>query len=144
MEQYLNKDFLLDSYQGYKTIPDLSGRAAAGTSLWLLFGIFVQKVFYTNLICRFQRVKNQKNEGTIILLTFKIDVATVPLFFLIFYSLASKIEICLSYFLDKSHLKQPLWNPAQVSQKLTQSCGCQIFFSQWDYLAEFESSFIIN
>ena len=48
---YLNKDFLLDSYQGYNTIPDLSAWATTGASLWLLWTIFVQKVFDKNLIC---------------------------------------------------------------------------------------------
>ena len=89
-------------------------------------------------------MKNQKNEGTIVVSTFKIDITTATLFFLIFYSLVPKIEICLNYYLDKNPQKQPLWDPAQVSQQLTQSCGSQTFFSQKDYVAEFESSLIIN
>ena len=58
------------------------------------------------------------NKITIVLSTFKIDI--VPLFFLIFYSLAPKIEICLNSFLDKNPPKQPLCGAAQVSQQLTQ------------------------
>ena len=64
----------------------------------------------------------------------------MPLFFLIFYLLASKIEICLSYFLDKSshceiqRRSVNSWpNPVSVKHSL---------FSQWDYVAEFESSLI--
>ena len=49
-----------------------------------------------------------KNEGTLVITTFKIDRMKVPLFFLILYSLVSKIEICLKYFLDKNFQKQPL------------------------------------
>ena len=41
--------------------------------------------------------------------TFKIDMIKVTLFFQIFYSLVSKIDICLKYFSDKNSQKQPLW-----------------------------------
>ena len=39
----------------------------------------------------------------------KVDKTLVPSFFLIFYSLVSKIEICLKYILDKNTQKQSLW-----------------------------------
>ena len=31
----------------------------------------------------------------------KVDITIVPLFFLIYYALVPKLEICLKYFLDK-------------------------------------------
>ena len=40
-----------------------------------------------------------------------------PIFFLIFYSLASKIESYLKYFLDKNSQKQSLWS-SQLSLKI--------------------------
>ena len=51
--------------------------------------------------------KSEKNKGTIVIPTFKIDITKVPLFFRIFYPLEPKIEICLKYFLDKSWQKLP-------------------------------------
>ena len=42
-------------------------------------------------------------------ITFKIDIAKVPLLFQILYSLVPKIEICLKYFLDIKSKKQLLW-----------------------------------
>ena len=35
----------------------------------------------------------------------KVDMTIVPLFYLIYYSLVPKIEICLKYFLDKKFPK---------------------------------------
>ena len=56
-------------------------------TLWLLYGIFVQNVFETNLIFRYQRVKNQKkNKDTDFISTFKIDITRVPLFFSDFFT----------------------------------------------------------
>ena len=37
----------------------------------------------------------------------KSDITIVPLCFLMFYLLVTKIEICLKYFLDKNPKKQP-------------------------------------
>ena len=46
--------------------------------------------------------------GNFVIQTFKVDTTTMPLFFLIFYSLVPKIDICFIYFLDKFFQKQPL------------------------------------
>ena len=70
-------------------------------SLWLLLSIFVRNVFETNVNFKYQGVKNQKKVDTILISTFKIDITRVPLFFLIFYLLTPKIDICLKYFLTK-------------------------------------------
>ena len=42
--------------------------------------------------------------------TLKINIRTVPLFFLILYLLVLKVEIFVKYFLDKNLNKQTLWN----------------------------------
>ena len=79
-------------------------------SQWLLLGIFIQKEFETNLNFRYQKVGNQKNKGTIVLSTFKIDTTKCLYCFQICFWLKSfvpKIEICLKYILYK---KQPLWD----------------------------------
>ena len=72
-------------------------------------GIFFQKIFDTNLICRHQGGKNQEDQSTIVLSAFKIDMPKVPIFFQIFHSLVPKIKICLKYFLDKNTQKRSLW-----------------------------------
>ena len=69
-------------------------------SLWMLFGIIVQKVFDTNLKFRYQRARNQKRT-TIIISSSKIDKVKVALFFQICCYLVRKIEICLKYFLEQ-------------------------------------------
>ena len=65
------------------------------------FGVFVQKVFETNLNFSNQKVKILKNIATK-KSTFKIDIAKVPLLFRISYCLVPKIEICIKYFSDKN------------------------------------------
>ena len=56
-------------------------------SLWMLFGTIVQKVFESNFRFRYQRVRNQKKKGTIIISSFKIDIMKVSLFLQIWYCL---------------------------------------------------------
>ena len=72
-------------------------------------GIFVQKLFETNLNSRYQRVKkSEKNKGTRVISILKVDIKSVSnFFFLIFHSLVPKYEICLKYILDKNSIKQP-------------------------------------
>ena len=68
-------------------------------ALWLLFGIFVQKLLETNHNFRYNQLRNQKNnEGSIVVSTFKTDIIRVHLFSQSFYSFASKIEICFKDF----------------------------------------------
>jgi hypothetical protein len=75
---------------------------------WLVLGIFVQKVFETNLNFRHQREKKiWKSKGTFVMSIFKV-IYLEPLFFQISYLLLPRIEICLKYFLDKNPQKQPL------------------------------------
>ena len=69
-------------------------------SLWMLFGIIVQKVFDTNRKFRYQRARNQKRT-TIIISSSKIDKLKVALFFQICCYLVRKIEICLNTFSGK-------------------------------------------
>ena len=82
--------------------------------LWLLFGIFVQKVFETNVNFRYQRVKNQKNKDSYVTSILIVDKKYMFSFFLISYSLAPKIEICPKYFLHKKFQKQPLWYDTSI------------------------------
>ena len=63
-------------------------------SLWLLLGIFVQKVFEKISMDKRGKII-KKNQGTFITPIFKVDITTMPLFFLMFYSLVPKIEICM-------------------------------------------------
>ena len=46
-------------------------------------------------------LKKIENKGTIVNLTFEIDVLNLSLVFWIFNTLGPKIEICFKYFLDK-------------------------------------------
>ena len=52
--------------------------------------------------------------------TFKSDTTKVPSFFLIFYSLVLKIEICLKYFLGKKYQKQPFCGAVKGAMNETQ------------------------
>ena len=61
-------------------------------TFWLHLEIFVPK--------RYQQVKIQK-KGTYVVSILKVDKTLVPLFFLFFYSLVSKIEICVKYVFEK-------------------------------------------
>ena len=73
---------------------------------WLILGIFVQKVFDTNV--SLEKFEIWKSKGTFVMSIIKIDYL-VTIFFQISYSLVPKIDICLKYLLDKNSLKQPLW-----------------------------------
>jgi hypothetical protein len=75
---------------------------------WLLLGIFVQKVFETNLKFRYQRVRNLKKIWPR-WSTFKVEITKVPIFCRMSYFLVVKIEICTKYFLDKNSQKLSLW-----------------------------------
>ena len=71
-------------------------------SLWLLFRIFVQKVFETNVNFKYHGVQNQKKLTLFSCQFLKLALQEYLFFFLIFYLLTPKIEIyCLKYFLTK-------------------------------------------
>ena len=55
----------------------------------------------------YEGVKNQKKLGHICYVNFKTWYVKSVFIFLIFYSLAPKIEICLKYFLVKNSKNQP-------------------------------------
>ena len=70
----------------------------------LLLEFFVQKLFRTNLNFRSQGGKKmRKNQGRFhwFCSISKVEITKLSLFFQIFYSLVSKIEICLKYFWTK-------------------------------------------
>ena len=50
-------------------------------ALWLLFGMFVQKVFEKNLNLRYQQVKNQKKIKAQFYVNLKVDIIKVVYFF---------------------------------------------------------------
>ena len=74
-------------------------------SQWLLLEIFIQKVFQTNVTFRYRKVKTLKKYSIFVISIFKVDLTIVPFFFLNFYSLVPKTEICLKHFLDKNPKK---------------------------------------
>ena len=44
------------------------------------FGDFCTKNFETNLNLRYQQIKNQKNKGTVVISTFKMDLTNAFIF----------------------------------------------------------------
>ena len=68
---------------------------------------FVQEVFEKNHNFLYQGVKNQKKLSHICYVNFKTWYIKSVFIFLIFYSLAPKIVICLKKFLVKNSKNQP-------------------------------------
>ena len=70
-------------------------------SQWLFWGIFVRKVFYTNLNLRYQKIKKiSKNKGTFVTSTSKVDYL-VATFFQISYSSVPKMRFVFDTFLQR-------------------------------------------
>ena len=68
---------------------------------WLFWGIFVRKVFYTNLNLRYQKIKKiSKNKGTFVTSTSKVDYL-VATFFQISYSSVPKMRFVFDTFLQR-------------------------------------------
>ena len=67
------------------------------------FGNFCTKSIGDKFQFKYQRVKSNV---TFVMSILKVEYL-VPLFFLTSYFLATKIEVCLQYFMDKFFQKQP-------------------------------------
>ena len=70
---------------------ELAGSPVHNVCFW---DFLSKKVFETNHNFRQQRVTNLKKIKTLVSIS-KVDITTVPLFFLISYSLVHKLKICL-------------------------------------------------